>query len=77
MEGDMSKADGGNVFLFPGGTPPGGSEPLDLALREQRRRIGRIIEQMNKSFSVCNDHGTVLIFQEVEDKLRPGYCTAG
>jgi hypothetical protein len=68
----MSEADGVNVLPFP---PGRGSSPSDPVQQDQRKRIGRIVEHMNESFSVCNDHGTVMIFEEVRDALRSGYCT--
>ncbi|HEY1433473.1 MAG TPA: primase-helicase family protein [Stellaceae bacterium] len=72
----MSEADGGKGFPFPGGAPPDrGSSPPDPVQQDQRRRIGRIIEQMNERLSVANDHGAVWIFEQVQDKLRPGYRT--
>jgi hypothetical protein len=70
----MSETGEGNVFPFPGGRTPGPG-PTDPVWQDQRRRIDRIVERLNERFSVANDHGSVWIFEQVRDALRPGYRT--
>jgi hypothetical protein len=48
---------------------------LRKQLEAERRRREKIIDDLNKNWCVVNDHGTVWIFQEVQEEIskRPGF----
>ena len=72
----MSEADEGKILPFPGGAPRRGLDPPPGPLfDEERRRRGRIIDRLNETYAVVDDHGKVWIFKLVNDVLRQGYRT--